>query len=488
MTRSSEDRSTPVDWTKTPYCPFAASEQRNALNYRDTPHWHALARCRHIGIYKPKASVCTWVARVLTVKRRYLQHRLGSAKDGAPGVLTYEAARDLAIAWFESQAIRDIAQGTRPIGRTEELNYCPIGDVYTVGAALSEYADWSRIARTAGSHYNNLVLINYHLAHPILFEPLEGFSARHVQDIARRILATHSVRAYKCSTAADPSAEGVRRAKRVFNAVVTVLRVAFQNAWDNGRISSDRPWRCLHRISVNPSERTLFLDRTECRNLMENCTPALARLVLAGLYTGCRVGELGSLRVRDVAKEVYGLHVAAFKSAPARFVFLPDEAMAFFLKNCEDKSPDDRLFLSDKGKVWSGQHANLFRRAVKLTGLPHEFVFHGLRHTYASDLVRQGVSISLVARQLGHSDTRSVARTYGHLAEEYREDQVRTRFSPLSAEYQAEARRMASRLDSLWTSVHRVGWRDYASGLDRGSQRPRSHARTAAEVLDVFDS
>jgi integrase len=219
---------------------------------------------------------------------------------------------------------------------------------------------------------------------------------------------------------------------------------------------------------------------------MENCTPALARLVLAGLYTGCRVGELSTLRVRDVAKEVYGLHVPAFKLAPARFVFLPDEAMAFFLKSCEGKSPNDRLFLSDKGKVWSGQHANLFRRAVKLSGLPHDFVFHGLRHTYASDLVRQGVSISLVARQLGHSDIRTASRTYGHLAEEYREDQVRTKFSPLSEEYQAEARRMASRLDSLWTSVHRVGWRAYASGLDPGSQRSRSHARTASEVLEVF--
>jgi integrase len=106
--------------------------------------------------------------------------------------------------------------------------------------------------------------------------------------------------------------------------------------------------------------------------------------------------------------------------------------MAFFLKCCEGRGPNDRLLSSDKGKVWSGQHANLFRRAVRRAGLPSEFVFHGLRHTYASDLVRQGVSLSLVARQLGHSDTRSVSQTYGHLAEEYREEQVRTRFSPLS--------------------------------------------------------
>jgi integrase len=413
---------------------------------------------------------------------------LGSAKVGDPRALTYEEAKKLAVIWFESKEIRDVAQGTRPIGRTNDLNYCPIGEVYTVGAALSEYVAWSRIARTDGSHYNNLVLINYHLAHPILFEPLEGFSARHVQDLARRILSTHSSRAYKARTGADPAADGLRRAKRTFNSVVTVLRVAFQNAWDNGRISSDRPWRCLHRISVNASARTLFLDRSECRRLLDNCTPALARLVLAGLYTGCRVGELGNLRVRDVGREVYGIHVPAFKLAPARFVFLPDEAMAFFLKCCEGREPDDRILLSDKGKIWSGQHANLFRRAVQRSSLPSEFVFHGLRHTYASDLVRQGVSMSLVARQLGHSDTRSVSQTYGHLAEEYREDQVRNRFSPLSDEFLAEARRIASRLDSLWTSVHRVDWRDYGNGLDAGQKRSRSPSRTSAEIQNVFEN
>jgi len=487
MTRLCEDRSTPVDWTQTPSCPFAASDKRQGLKYRESTYWHALARCRHIGIYKPKGSVCTWIARVLTVNHRYVQHRLGSARDGDPVALTYEAARDLAIAWFQSPEIMTVAEGTRPIGRTAGLNFSPIGDVYTVGAALSDYIAWSQIARTSGSHYNNLVLINYHLSYSILFEPLEDFNARQVQELARRILSTHSARAYKSSTVADPAADGLRRAKRTFNAVVTILRVAFQNAWDNGRISSDRPWRSLHRISVSPSARTLFLDRTECRRLLENCTPALARLVLAGLYTGCRVGELASLRVKDVGREVYGLHVPAFKFGQARFVFLPDEAMAFFLRCCEGRAADDRLFLSDKGKIWSGQHANLFRRAVKRSELPSEFVFHGLRHTYASDLVRQGVSLSLVARQLGHADTRSVSVTYGHLAEQYREDQVRTRFSPLSEEFRAEAKRIASRLESLWIAVHRVDWRDYANGLDTGWRHPRSSVRTSEEVLRVFE-
>lgn len=422
----------------------------------------------------------------MTADRRYLQHRLGSARQDDPQALSYESACAHAKAWFETDPVKAISQKTGQIGRTVGLNFCPIGAQYTVGSALTDYIAWSRIARSPGSHYNNLVLINYHLSNPILFEPLEGFNARHVRDLALRILATHSARAFKRSFGPDPATDEVRRAKRTFNAVISILRVAFQHAWDNGRISSDRPWRCLHRISVTPAARTLFLDRDECRTLMDHCTPALRYLVLAGLYTGCRVGELANLRVRDVGREVYGLHIAAFKLGPARFVFLPDEAMAFFLSRCEGKGPDERLLLSDKGKVWSGQHANLFRRAVRQSGLPSDFVFHGLRHTYASDLVRQGVSLSLVARQLGHADTRSVAATYGHLAEQFREEQVRTRFSPLSEEFQSEAKRRAPTLDELWAAVHRNDWRSYAGGLEPAVRHARSSVRTPSEVLEAF--
>jgi integrase len=41
------------------------------------------------------------------------------------------------------------------------------------------------------------------------------------------------------------------------------------------------------------------------------------------------------------------------------------------------------------------------------------------------------VPLEVVARQLGHADTRTVASTYGHLAERYREEMIRSRFSAL---------------------------------------------------------
>jgi integrase/recombinase XerD len=480
------DNSMHVDWAAAPACPLEKEEHRRTLKHRESPYWHSLVQCRHIGIYTPHPGVSTWVARIMTASGRYVQHRLASAREGDADAISYGAALALAIAWFESEPVKKIARGPQALGRADGMNFCPWGSVYTVGAALSEYLEWSRIARSPGSHYNNIVLINFHLSGKVAFEALETFNAQHLRTIAQSILATHPLRSRTRSSGGDPSMDVLRRTKRLFNSIITVLRMAFRHAWDSGRISSDLPLRCLHRISVPPAARTLFLNRDECGKLIENCTPALARLVLAGLYTGCRVGELGNLRVGDVGREVYGLHVAAFKLSPARFVFLPDEAMAFFLSCCEGKAPHDHVLLSDRGKVWQRQHPNLFRRAVALAGLPSEFVFHGLRHTYASDLVRNGVPLSLVARQLGHADTRSVAATYGHLAEQFREDQIRRRFSPLSSYYLDEARRRAAKLETLWTAVHGEDWRSYGSGLEPATRQARSSARTPTEVLNAF--
>jgi integrase len=42
--------------------------------------------------------------------------------------------------------------------------------------------------------------------------------------------------------------------------------------------------------------------------------------------------------------------------------------------------------------------------------------FHGMRHTWASHAVMNGVPLIVVARNLGHKDTRMVERVYGHLA------------------------------------------------------------------------
>ena len=51
--------------------------------------------------------------------------------------------------------------------------------------------------------------------------------------------------------------------------------------------------------------------------------------------------------------------------------------------------------------------------------------FHILRHTWASLAVMAGVPLLVVAKNLGHSDTRMVEKHYGHLAPSFITDAIR---------------------------------------------------------------
>jgi integrase/recombinase XerD len=461
-----------------------------ALPFRDSPFWHWLLTCRHLGIHRPDNRVCNWTARLLTRDKRYIQKCLGPALDLGRGRITSEEAIRRAFEWFDTGEVQGLAHTAKPVGRMKEVNFCPIGKVYSVGHALKDYTEWTKIARSPGGHYNNLSLINHHLVDDLIHLPLEDFNARNLKTLALKVIETPPKFGFSRQKAPvsidDLGPDELRKRKRTFNSLVTILRMAFQHAWDNAHISSERPWRSLKRISVNHSSRTIFLTREECGRLLNFCTPALQKLVLAGLYSGCRVGELSNLRVEDVGHQIFGIYIAAFKRSPARFVFLPDEGMAFFLSCCEGKAGRDYVFRSDKSKIWKKQHTSLFRRSVSKAKLPQEFVFHGLRHTYASDLVKQGVPLELIARQLGHADVKTVSATYGHLAEQFREEQIRTRFSPLSAVQQSEAIRRRAQLDALWHSVQSDNWRSYANTKASSLGLQQSRVQTSKYVLEAF--
>ena len=119
------------------------------------------------------------------------------------------------------------------------------------------------------------------------------------------------------------------------------------------------------------------------------------------------------------------------KSYRGRYVILPNEGMSFFLDQSEALEDEDLAFRMSSGRSWSGCHKHLFKEAVRRAGLPEGFVFHGLRHTYASQLVQAGTPLAMIAKQLGHTNTDTVSRTYGHLCCDGLENEISRRFAPL---------------------------------------------------------
>jgi integrase len=391
-------------------------------------------------------------------------------REDADGVdrLSYEQAVERAAAWFDSPEIEARAARSFPIGPTRKINYQRKTDgPYTIGDALIEYFEWKELVATEASYLTLLASVNLHAVPRLADIPAESVNGEHVRAFVRDMLETpakygnQAQRPRRAIESYDDDA--LRRRKTTINKMMSVLRKALEMAWENGRINNDRPWRCFKHIRMAHRPRILHLSRLECRELLAASPPDLQRIVKAALYTGCRFTELIRMRVSHVGKDGFGVYVTPVKTYKPRFVFLSDEGMTYFLDLIRGKAPGELVFVRDNGHLWRYSLRHLFKAAIRAAKLPDEFTFHGLRHTYASQLVQSGAPLIVVADQLGHANTNTVSQTYGHLSPQIRESEVRQRFTVLDETTARKAKRNARRLAAWRNSLHGGRWRTYAT-------------------------
>ena len=116
-----------------------------------------------------------------------------------------------------------------------------------------------------------------------------------------------------------------------------------------------------------------------------------------------------------------------------RHVTLTGEALELIERLISGRSPADMLFKRDDERGWKrAEQLRPMRDACKCAGIDPAVGFHVLRHTHASILAMRAVPMAVIARQLGHSDTRMTDRHYAHLAPNYVADTIRVSFPRLT--------------------------------------------------------
>lgn len=408
-----------------------------SLQPRTAPYFQILQFCRHIGLHVRENRVGYWVARVRRQDRGYSQQRLCKAFADDQMLVEYSDACKLAEDWFNGSNVRNISAEPYPVGSLRQLKICPFGEEHSVGHALKDYLDWKLLAATR-SHFETMVsMINYHIVPRLAHLTVAEFNGQHFHQFALDVMQTPPKTGRMDPRGKrdihDLSQDELRKRKKTLNSLVSILRGAFELAWEHGHIENDRSLRCLRRLPNVDRPRVVFLNRTDCQKLLKACDPDIKQLVLAALYTGCRAKELMFMTVSDFSAVSRSLFVASPKGQRTRHVLLPTEGVEFFQSIAKRKSPTDRLFRKRNGRIWSGEYKSYFLRARTKAGFSKEVTFHGLRHTYASHLLENGASLLTVANQLGHADVKTVSTTYGHLTNKFREAEIERCFSPLFA-------------------------------------------------------
>jgi integrase len=222
----------------------------------------------------------------------------------------------------------------------------------------------------------------------------------------------------------DP--ERARRRKSTANRILTILKGALNRSWRDGQVASDRAWRRVEPFKNVESVRVRYLSIGEATRLINAADEDFRKLVRGALESGARYGELCALGVADFNPDSGTLAIPDSKSGKPRHIVLSADGVEFFEAITAGRAGIEPIFLKADGSRWLPDHqSDPMSEANERASISPPINFHGLRHTWASHAVMNGMPLMVVAKNLGHSDTRMVEKHYGHLAPSFISDAVR---------------------------------------------------------------
>jgi integrase len=201
------------------------------------------------------------------------------------------------------------------------------------------------------------------------------------------------------------------------NRVLGVLSIMFNLAesWSL-RPAFTNPCRGVKKYKEKKRER--FLNRDELRRLgealriEEEFAPSAVACIRLLLLTGCRLGEIQTLRWSYLDLDTCLAFLPDSKTG-RKTLYLGSVAVKL-LKSLSRRRDNPYVITGDV----EGQHLTdmqkPWRRIRKLADLP-DVRIHDLRHTFASSGVALGQGLPIIGKLLGHSQPQTTAR-YAHLA------------------------------------------------------------------------
>ncbi len=187
------------------------------------------------------------------------------------------------------------------------------------------------------------------------------------------------------------------------------------------KLVSENPFAKVELVRV-PDVPPVFLTKAHFQKLVSLIKEGWLRdVVFFAVSTGMRRGEILNLRWEQIDLPRRLIHVQSnptFKTKQGKRRTLPLNEVAFqLLSNRVGRSASPYVFTARDEKVAESYLSHSFKDYARLAGLSERVHFHSLRHTFASWLVQDGVSLYEVQKLLGHSNI-AVTQVYSHLQPE----------------------------------------------------------------------
>jgi integrase len=213
------------------------------------------------------------------------------------------------------------------------------------------------------------------------------------------------------------------------------LKASLFDAVDDGLLKGDPTRRAIIK-GCSPSEKkikylNLFDLQKLLRSLNLNSELNWDWFFLLIAKTGLRFAEALALTKEDFDfekqriiinkswnyKEKVGHFQPTKNESSNRTVMVDWQLMQQFQSLIRSKEDDQLIFFDKNQRVYNSTLNQKLATYCEKLDIPIISI-HGLRHTHASLLLYEGVSIASVAKRLGHSNTTTTQETYIHIIRE----------------------------------------------------------------------
>lgn len=189
----------------------------------------------------------------------------------------------------------------------------------------------------------------------------------------------------------------------------------------------DIPFEDL-KVTQRENKLPVVLSKKETIQLIENTNNLKHKAILSLIYSsGLRIGELLELKKENIDSERMLIHVKGAKGKKERYTILSNKMLILLRDYYKEYKPKMYLFEGRKGGKYSSESAGqLFNRALKKAKINKPATLRTLRHSFATHLLEDGISIAHIQKLLGHNNI-STTLIYKHIAK----DSVQNIKSPL---------------------------------------------------------
>ena len=225
----------------------------------------------------------------------------------------------------------------------------------------------------------------------------------------------------------QPNENGTTLSAVTANIELRTLRAAFNTAF-RWKLIDSNPFSCQKLCRVE-EQSPIFFTREDFQKLISIVKdPWLKEIVIIAVLTGMRRGEILNLKWSNVDLKRNVIMIQSnptFKTKTGKRRCIPLNETASYLLRQKSVLPQSEYVFTLNGKqIRDGWVTHKFKFYVYECRFQDDRLhFHSLRHTFASWLVQDGVSLYEVQKLLGHTDMK-VTQIYSHLQPEQLHDTV----------------------------------------------------------------